>query len=134
MKAITLWEPWATLIALGHKKYETRHWKTRWRGNIAIHAAKRWKPDQINIFNRLRERCPELSDYTIDDLSFGCVVAACRIVTIHRTEDVRAGLSLLERVGGNYENGRYAWELEIVRLPPEPIPAKGQQGLWEWTR
>jgi len=133
MKAITLWEPWATFIALGHKKYETRHWQTRWRGNIAIHAARRWKPDQIREFNRLREQFTELSEYTIDDLSFGCVVAACRLVDIHRTDDIRDDLSYLERCVGNYDYGRYAWEMEIVRLPPEPIPARGQQGIWEWA-
>lgn len=41
MKAITLWQPWASLIAIGAKKYETRSWKTNYRGPIAIHAAKK---------------------------------------------------------------------------------------------
>ena len=41
MKALTLWEPWATLIALGVKRYETRSWGTKYRGPLAIHAAKR---------------------------------------------------------------------------------------------
>jgi hypothetical protein len=27
MKAITLWQPWASLIAIGAKKYETRSWR-----------------------------------------------------------------------------------------------------------
>lgn len=41
MKAITLWQPWASLIACGAKKYETRSWATNYRGPIAIHAAKK---------------------------------------------------------------------------------------------
>jgi len=39
MKAITLWQPWASLLACGAKKYETRSWATSYRGPIAIHAA-----------------------------------------------------------------------------------------------
>lgn len=39
MKAITIWQPWASLIACGAKRYETRSWPTKYRGPIAIHAA-----------------------------------------------------------------------------------------------
>lgn len=39
MKAITIWQPWASLIATGEKVYETRGWPTKYRGSIAIHAA-----------------------------------------------------------------------------------------------
>ena len=41
MKAITIWQPWAFLLAMGAKQYETRSWETAYRGPIAIHAAKR---------------------------------------------------------------------------------------------
>jgi hypothetical protein len=41
MKAITIWQPWASLLAIGAKKYETRSWPTKYRGTIAIHAAKK---------------------------------------------------------------------------------------------
>lgn len=41
MKAITIWQPWASLLAIGAKQYETRGWKTEHRGPIAIHAAKK---------------------------------------------------------------------------------------------
>lgn len=50
MKAITIWQPWASLIVCGAKKYETRSWKTDYRGKIAIHAAKK---DIYSIVNRL---------------------------------------------------------------------------------
>lgn len=40
MKAITIKQPWATLIALGEKRFETRSWQTKYRGPIAIHAGK----------------------------------------------------------------------------------------------
>ena len=41
MKAITVWQPWASLLVSGRKRYETRSWATTYRGPIAIHAAKR---------------------------------------------------------------------------------------------
>jgi hypothetical protein len=40
MKAITIKQPWATIIAEGYKEYEFRTWKTRYRGDILIHAGK----------------------------------------------------------------------------------------------
>jgi len=46
MKAISLWQPWATLISIGAKRIETRSWETLYRGSIVIHAAKRWSKDQ----------------------------------------------------------------------------------------
>lgn len=39
MKALTLWQPWASLVALGVKTIETRSWSTGYRGPLAIHAA-----------------------------------------------------------------------------------------------
>ena len=38
MKALTIKEPWATLIIDGYKKYEFRSWKTNYRGKLLIHA------------------------------------------------------------------------------------------------
>jgi hypothetical protein len=40
MKALTLTQPWATLVVLRAKHIETRSWRTPYRGVLAIHAAK----------------------------------------------------------------------------------------------
>ncbi len=47
MKALTLWQPWASLIVLRHKRFETRSWKMDGLigERIAIHAAKRPSKD-----------------------------------------------------------------------------------------
>ena len=42
IKAITIYQPWASLKACGAKKFETRGWATNYRGPIAIHAAKQY--------------------------------------------------------------------------------------------
>lgn len=41
MKALTFWEPWASLVRWDVKSIETRSWSTRYRGTVAVHAAKR---------------------------------------------------------------------------------------------
>jgi hypothetical protein len=41
MKAISLWQTWATPVAIGAKRFETRDWSTKHRGPIAIYAAKK---------------------------------------------------------------------------------------------
>jgi hypothetical protein len=38
MKALSLWQPHATLVAIGAKPYETRSWETSYRGPLAIYA------------------------------------------------------------------------------------------------
>ena len=40
MRGLTLTQPWASLVAIGAKRIETRSWSTNYRGPIAIHAAK----------------------------------------------------------------------------------------------
>src|SRR5581483_12013186 len=45
MKCISLYQPWATLVACGQKRYETRSWSTAYRGALAIHAAKKWSEE-----------------------------------------------------------------------------------------
>lgn len=132
MKAITIWEPSATFIAHGLKRYETRSWKTNYRGFIAIHAAKRFNLEQKIMTEELSRRYAELTRYSDYEFPLGCVVVACYLVDVHRVEDLRPKLSRVEGALGDYSNGRFAWELEIVKLPKKPIPATGQQGIWEW--
>ena len=36
MKAISLWQPWASAVSVGSKRIETRHWSTNHRGPICF--------------------------------------------------------------------------------------------------
>lgn len=49
MKVLTLWQPWASLVALGVKTIETRSWSTKYRGPLAIHAAAKQPPHRCAI-------------------------------------------------------------------------------------
>ena len=129
MKALSLLQPWASLVALKHKAVETRSWSTSYRGPLAIHASARMKPEERafaateRAFGRLPARIP-----------LGMVVATCRLVDVRRTDDARFDVSGLERHLGNFGPGRFAWFLADVEALAEPIPAKGSLGLWEWSR
>lgn len=134
MKAISLWQPWASLMVSQHKRYETRHWAISFRGNIAVHAAKKWDSENKHYIQRLIRQFPnELADYAITPLPLGCIIGAFRLIDIHTTESIRDNLSPLELALGDYSNGRYAWEMELIKIPEKPIPAKGMQGIFEWS-
>lgn len=130
MKAITLWEPWATLVALEVKRWETRSWWTNYRGPLAIHAASKkrfhshyMKAAQTNI------TAPDLK---IEDLSFGQIVAVCELTAcIEMTHKMIMGMTETERMLGDWLEGSYAWALENVRALDKPITVLGKQGLWD---
>ena len=140
MKAITIKQPWASLIALGEKKFETRSWQTKYRGPIAIHAGKTVDIeacDELWIKSVLKEH--SINSYK--DLPTGVVVATAQLVDCHKVtfnfcDDVALTTDVvvngLEIKFGDYTAGRYAWELTNISLLPLPISAKGQLSLWEW--
>lgn len=139
MKAITIHQPWATLIALGEKRFETRGWATKHRAPIAIHAAKKVDKDACDM-EPIRSVL-SAHGYTADNLPTGAIVAICQLVECHKViEDYGCSASVGEDFTriihpeynfGWYDVGRYAWELAYVKQI-DPVPAKGQQGLWNW--
>lgn len=150
MKALTLWQPWATLVAMESKRIETRIWSTKWRGEIAIHSAAKLPPKWLGRSSQSEQFRDELADLfcvrrdrddqagkRVDDilrgLPYGKVVCIVRIVDVLETSEVfRETLSHRERIFGNYEDGRYAWKFQMVDVIEPPIPAKGFQRLWNW--
>ncbi|MEK3873671.1 MULTISPECIES: ASCH domain-containing protein [unclassified Paenibacillus] len=145
MKAITILQPWATLIALGEKRFETRGWATKHRGPLGIHAGK--KVDRSACEQPEIKAVLARHGYTADNLPTGAVVAVAKLNECFQVyRDVLGGVVVLESENrkthfstldneyhfGWYEKGRYAWEITDVRRLPEPIPAKGMQRLWNW--
>ena len=144
MKAITLHQPWATLVAIGAKKIETRSWCTNYRGPLAIHAGMSRK----YLKGRDRILDEDYFDTVLVDVAMplGCIVATCELVDI---KQIDIGISFpacrsyhqnrhhywltkQERAFGDYSVGRFMWLLENVHILDRPIPARGYQGFWEW--
>lgn len=160
MKVLTLTQPWATLVAIGAKRIETRSWMTKYRGPLAIHAAKGLGP--VGGISGLIDVCSQEMFRSVleaagvleggmrkDRMPLGAIVAACRLVACVPTTAVEDGffggprsietgvvrlwkLTDQERAFGNYAAGRFAWLLADIRALPEPIPCKGMLGLWEY--
>ena len=139
MKALTLYQPWATLVAIGAKKIETRSWSTPYRGPLAIHAGKcrDYIFDQSCLFicNSIPyEDLLRKAGYDLKWLNMprGAVVATCELVDVERIYADSYIPGKPEFFLGDYSIGRYMWKLEHVSLLPISIPAKGAMGLWEW--
>ena len=100
MKALTLTQPYATLIAIGEKRIETRSWKTSYRGKLALHAAKGFgkggkfeflctcgKEPFESVLTRHTEAVIAKGIDTFQlakILPFGAIVATCDLVAIKR--------------------------------------------------
>jgi hypothetical protein len=132
MKAISLWQPWASLIMVDAKRYETRSWATAHRGPLLIHAAKT-RRGIAEASESLRHEVWER--FAFEELPFGALIGVVQLVEVLATEGptVRGMLQARpqEAIFGNFEPGRFAWELRSVRAFAQPIPYRGQQGLFE---
>lgn len=142
MKAITITQPWASLIAIGAKQIETRSWSTRYRGPLAVHAGAGLGPvggqrglAALLLTEPFRSVLAQAGIRDSRDLPCGCIVAVGELVAVFPTDavdDRGMPLSAQERAFGNYTTGRYGWRLENVHRLVSPIPARGALGLWEW--
>lgn len=133
VKAISLWQPWATLAATGAKGYETRSWSTNYRGALIIHAAKRWTEDEIAYCWRepFRSTLKDLGFTKLDQLPLGALLGLVTLTAVHRTEDVAPTITTRERCFGDFTPGRFAWKLENPMPFSEQIPYRGSQGLFD---
>jgi len=140
MKAISLWQPWATFMALGLKRFETRSWPTAYRGPLAICAAKiRIKEFAPDLMGRLLETeyyQPEdqtVAD-TLDRLPYGAVLCVVEVVGCVPTElytKAHYPLSRLESDLGDYSARRWVWQTTNLRRLLSTVPVIGRQGLFD---
>jgi len=156
-KALTVLQPYASLIACNAKHYETRSWRTKYRGKLVIHAGKyQYKPGELPK-DVAKSVMSALTPFGLSALSetipYSAVIAVADLMDCWRIESsyertdktriVNASngeqsklfyISEAEYLFGDWTPGRYAWELTNVERLPEPIPCKGKQGLWNWKR
>jgi activating signal cointegrator 1 len=135
MRAITVQQPWATLIAIGAKRIETRSWATAYRGPLAIHAGLNTENIEYFFEAPFRALLEAAGIRGVSDLPLGVVVATARLVDCIETSLIERYVrpfSAQERAFGNYEPQRFGWLLEGVQRVDPPIKARGKQGLWEW--
>ena len=126
MKALSLTQPWATLVVTGAKRFETRSWTTTYRGPLLIHAAKGF-PVSARVFAH--------TEFTLGRLpariARGAIIGRVVLKNVYRAEELASTLTPLERLYGDYTPGRWAWELAEAEMFETPIPYKGALGLFE---
>lgn len=126
MKAITLYQPHASATSVDLKHYETRSWRTNYRGLLAIHAAK-VVPKGLESweFSRI---CQDVRNRMLIPLPHSSIVTICILTDCIPTDRVQ--VSEDERRFGDYSPGRCAWKLKHLTRLENPIECRGAQGLW----
>lgn len=126
MKVLSIKEPFATLIKDGVKIYETRSWRTNYRGEIYIHAS---------LSLSKSERVESANKYLKSEIKPGFILCKCELVDcIPMTDEFIKYINkeTSECDYGLYSEGRYAWKLKLLEVLDEPIPAKGKLGIWNY--
>ena len=142
--AISLWQPWASFIAIGVKPFETRDWPPPAKligQRIAIHAAKK------TVDRDDREWASRVGAV---DLPLGVMVCTATLAGAYRcgqdperpwilriTEKRSLLAPDLDTIKvdeyGDYSPGRWAWLLTQIEPCEPPISARGAQGFWKWV-
>ena len=127
MKALTIRQPWATLIMQGVKRYEFRSWKTNFRGEVLIHAGKGIDKEAVE---RLKKYLPE------GKLPLGKILGKVNITDcVPMSEEFASMLSKENNdIYTTHSFSRnYGFKLEDVEVFDTPIDAKGQLGFWNYN-
>lgn len=126
MKVITIREPYASLIANGMKEYEFRVWRTKYRGDILIHAAKSY--DKKNL-NRFKDRS---LDYKQGHIIAKATITDCIEVDEKLIKELqRKDKEVYKNLSIERDKPLYAFKLENVKKI-KPIEANGKLSLWDY--
>lgn len=148
MKALSLHQPWLTLMVIGAKGIETRSWKNDYRGPLALHATKNTDHLELALKEPFKSELAKWGFMTPESLPLGAVCAIVDLVDVFEMTPARV-LAMQDIASGNapkhlvdearrelafgaWEVGRFAWKVQNVRRLEKPIPARGFQMLWEW--
>lgn len=154
MLAITLWQPWATLVSAGAKQFEFRKWpapRRLWGQRVAIHAGARpVRRDELqDLLLRLQggnawetgllpEPAIEVLERALTapaTLPRASVLCLATLGEPIRDEALAAKLGLHSvNDSDRSEHSNWGWPLSEIE-PLEPfVPARGSQGWWTWRR
>jgi hypothetical protein len=133
VKAISLWQPWASLWLSPAKVHETRHWPTRHRGWLVVHAAKR-KPDGFDDDPLGDILDSDLGPHWGIELPRGALIGLVHIIACVPTmneRDETCNAHADDLLCGDFSPDRYAWRRDHFRVFDVPVPYRGQQGMFE---
>ncbi len=120
MKVLTIKQPWASLIIEGYKRFEFRSWKTKYRGDLLIHAGK-----SID-----REAYERLKGY-LKDMPLGKIIGKVELTDCIKTTPKFFEERLKVYTKSIFKED-YAWQVELKEKFDKPIEVKGKLGLWNY--
>jgi activating signal cointegrator 1 len=130
VRCISLWQPYASLWLSPAKLHETRHWSTRYRGPLLVHAAKR--PLRLTDFPFMdRTLTKHIGARWPAELAYGAIIGRVELIDCISTNDWQPVTGCDEWLCGNWERDRYGWKRgpQFVRFAT-PIPYVGRQGFF----
>lgn len=142
-KAISLTQPWASLMAIGAKVNETRSRAWNYQGDVAIVSTKEvWRAQVPNYAEtalkwlwHFRDKFPGYHANIHDlylSLPFGKIVCVVEKTGCFKTSGMEMpNLSTVELEIGNYSPDRFFYPTRNFRQLKEPIPWRGTQGIYE---
>jgi hypothetical protein len=129
LRALSLWQPWASAMASGVKRNETRSWPTAYRGDLVVCSSKRRpSPEEVGEDETYEAAMALPYGYAL------CVVELydCMPTDLfHGATPLR--ISRSEADLGDYTPGRFAWLTRRLRRLREPVPVVGRQGIFALT-
>lgn len=129
MKALTIHQPYAWAILAGLKPVENRTWSTSHRGPLLIHAGRRSERWLAEI-PKLRAAGIEVPD--ADELTYGAIIGKIDVVDVVQYDPRQSQLVDPYDLKDNFwAIGPVCFILAKPQIFPEPIPCRGQPGLWE---
>lgn len=128
MKAITIKQPWATLIAEGYKKYEFRTWKTKYRGDILIHAGKGIDKKAMERFKHLNLEYP-VGKIIAKAIITDCVKVDDRLRDVLAKKDPIVYKGVINKTSNDWDG--YGFKLENIEKI-NPIEVNGKLSLWDY--
>lgn len=134
MKAISLWQPWASLWLSPSKIHETRHWQTPHRGEMLVHAAKRLVTD---VDEELAEILfHEFGADWAKSLPRGAIVGVVDLIDVVPTKKIYMNgfIDSADMVCGDFSDGRFGWKRGSYRRFESPIPWRGRQTIFNVPR
>ncbi len=142
LPALSVWQPWASLLAFRVKRYETRSWApspSLIGRQLAICASKTTQgmdsfageedgPESLRVQGL---RVLRQTGVDLHHLPLGMVVGVGVLAEVVPTQgDGRPSITPLEESLGDWSAGRTAWRLDDVHALDQPIPVLGRQGLF----
>ncbi len=135
MKALTIKQPWASLIVHGIKDIENRTWKTNFRGRVLIHAAAKDSGTLYELLNN--KQIESMSNHWTAAPPFPNRPNSAIIGEVDIVDCVIDHKSIWAEKGDSWLTGHYKpiynWVLANPVLYDEPIlNVKGALSFWEY--